>query len=107
MNRADLISYCKSYENVYVDNPFHDETVLVRHNKNKKAFVFIIRHEQETFVNLKCEPEESDFFRQNFSFIIPGYHMNKQHWNTIKLSQCFDEAVLFELINRSYKLTLK
>ncbi|MFZ2537470.1 MAG: MmcQ/YjbR family DNA-binding protein [Oscillospiraceae bacterium] len=107
MNRVDLISYCKSYPDTYIDNPFHDETVLIRHNKNKKLFVFIINHGQEVFVNLKCEPQESDFFRQVYPFVVPAYHMNKQHWNTIKLLQCYDENILFELIDKSYKLTLK
>ena len=59
----------------------------------------------EEYINVKTEPDYSDFLRNSFNYIIPAYHMNKEHWNTIIISKEVDESLVYELIEQSYKLT--
>ena len=51
--------------------------------------------------------EYSELLRKTYNYIIPGYHMNKQHWNTIILNEKCDEKLVQELIEQSYDLTKK
>ena len=45
-----------------------------------------MRHGGQLYLNLKCDPMEAEFFRRVYEGVIPGYHMNKTHWNTVKES---------------------
>ena len=58
-------------------------------------------------VTLKSEPEEADFLRQRYSSIVPGYYMNKKHWNTITLDGSIPDELLLDLIMTSYTLVVK
>ena len=55
-------------------------------------------------VNLKCDPFEADFLRQAFKDITPAYHMNKEHWNTVKVGGDVLEDEIKRMIGRSYDL---
>jgi len=58
-------------------------------------------------VNLKCHPEEADVQRALFNAVLPGYHMNKEHWNTVILDGEIPEEIIFEMIDTSYELVAK
>jgi predicted DNA-binding protein (MmcQ/YjbR family) len=60
----------------------------------------------ESRINLKCDPERAIELREEHEFIIPGYHMNKKHWNTIALNDCGDDKLLKDLITHSYGLVV-
>lgn len=84
--KNDLIKYCLTYPDVYEDYPFHDtEWAVIRHRKNKKVFAWIYTREEKTCVNVKCDPEWTEFWRNAFPGVLPGYHLNKKYWNTILL----------------------
>ena len=53
-------------------------------------------------MNLKCLPEKAEVLREQFPAIIPGYHMNKRHWNTIVLDGSLPDELVFSLIDESY-----
>lgn len=55
-------------------------------------------------INLKCNPEKAIELREQFTGIIPGYHMNKKHWNTVLINDDVTDKHLFELIHQSYQL---
>lgn len=55
-------------------------------------------------INLKADPERSIELREKFSSITPGYHMNKKHWNTVKVNEGLSESLIYELIDHSYEL---
>ncbi len=55
-------------------------------------------------VNLKCDPERAIELREQYEAIGPGYHMNKTHWNTVKVGGDVDSRFLQELIDHSYEL---
>lgn len=57
-----------------------------------------------TGINLKCDPEKAIELREGYLGIVPGYHMNKKHWNTVEVHSDVDLPLLFELINHSYNL---
>ena len=57
-------------------------------------------------MNLKCDPQEAIMLRDVFSAVLPGYHMNKQHWNTVILDGSLPEGELQRMILNSYKLVV-
>ena len=61
----------------------------------------------EEYLNIKTNPEYSELLRKSYDYIIPAYHMNKEHWNTIILSDKCDEELIKELLELSYELTCK
>ena len=56
--------------------------------------------------NLKLEPQEGRFFREQYEDIIPGYYMNKEHWNSIRLEGSVPAELIRELAEKSYRLVL-
>jgi predicted DNA-binding protein (MmcQ/YjbR family) len=111
MNRRELIEYCLTYPDTYEDYPFDDTPdsnvawTVMRHRMNKKSFAFIYER-GGLCVNLKCEPLRADFLRQIYSGVIPAYHMNKEHWNTILLNSDVPDEELYSMIEHSYRLTM-
>ena len=57
-------------------------------------------------LNLKCDPNDAIAYREIYKCVIPGYHMNKKHWNTIILDGSMKDEVLIEMINESYDLVV-
>jgi predicted DNA-binding protein (MmcQ/YjbR family) len=58
-------------------------------------------------VNLKCQPELAELLRSEHAAIAPGWHMNKRHWNTVTLDGSLPDALVIELIDRSYELVVR
>jgi len=58
-------------------------------------------------MNLKCDPEEALFLRDMFDAVVPGYHMNKTHWNTVLLDGSIPRGEIERMIDRSYALVVK
>jgi predicted DNA-binding protein (MmcQ/YjbR family) len=109
MTRQDLIDFCLSLPDVYEDYPFDSvkdgtEWAVMRHQKNKKSFALIYVRSDKLSVNLKCEPNEADFLRGIFNDVIPAYHMNKTHWNTVFIGGDVPEEEVKNMIRKSYDL---
>ena len=109
ITRRQIIEYCLTLPQVYEDYPFDEvvdehATTVMRHGANKKSFALIMRHEGELYLNLKCEPLEADFLRQMYKGVIPGYHMNKTHWNTIIIGGDVPDEEIRRQIGMSYGL---
>ena len=109
INRKDVIQYCLELPSVYEDYPFPDDndSVTIKHKNNGKCFALIMHVRGEEYLNIKTEPEYSELLRKTYDYIIPAYHMNKQHWNTIILSDKCDTDLIKELLEQSYELTKK
>jgi predicted DNA-binding protein (MmcQ/YjbR family) len=58
-------------------------------------------------MNLKCDPDEALFLRDMFDAVLPGYHMNKTHWNTVLLDGSIPRGEIERMIDRSYGLVVK
>lgn len=105
--REEILAYGLTFQDTYVDKPFHDDNwVLVRCTKNKKAFVWTYEYEGILRVNVKVDPQWRDFWRQTYDAVIPGYHQNKEHWNTIILNGSIPEDDIKRMIAESYDLIL-
>ncbi|MDD3229380.1 MAG: MmcQ/YjbR family DNA-binding protein [Oscillospiraceae bacterium] len=106
MTRAELIAYCLTYPGAVEDYPFEDHSsTILRHAANRKWFALIFERDGKLCINLKCEPLEADFFRQIWKSVSPGWHMNKEHWNTVALGGDVPDDELRGMISRSFDLT--
>ena len=77
----------------------------MKHGKNKKWFALIMNVNDKLYLNVKTDPNYSDILRNIYNYIIPAYHMNKEHWNTIIVDEKADWLLVKELIEQSYQLT--
>lgn len=105
MTRKELIEYCLTYPSAYEDYPFDDVTTIMRHSGNKKMFALIAERDGYEYINLKCEPMEADFLRNTYEGVTPGYHMNKVHWNSVRLNSDVPDKELYAMIQASFDLT--
>jgi predicted DNA-binding protein (MmcQ/YjbR family) len=104
--RAELITYCLTYPEAYEDYPFRDhQWTVIRHRKNKKVFAWIYERDGKVCINLKCDPEWVEFWRNAFSGVLPGYHLNKKYWNTILLDGSVPDEDIRRMIGESFDLT--
>lgn len=104
--REEAIAYCKTFKNVIEDYPFRDANwALMRHKDNKKAFACIYERQDNVWINVKCDPEWRDFWRGTYESVVPAYHMNKEHWNSIILDGTVPEEDVKKMIIESYGLT--
>lgn len=109
MSKEEIIKYCLELPNIYEDYPFKNDnfTTVMKHSKTNKWFVLIMKVNNKLYVNIKTEPDYSDILRNTYEYIIPAYHMNKEHWNTIIIDKNIDINLVKDLILRSYDLTKK
>ena len=70
------------------------------------AAVCLDKNNEPYYITLKLEPEEGDFLRNQYDDIIPGYYMNKVHWNSIKPDGEVPDDLLRDLLDKSYQLVL-
>lgn len=87
------------------DYPFGPEAAVFK--VAGKMFALIGVDETPLRLTLKCDPVDADFLRNIYGAIKPGYHMNKQHWNTITLDGSVPQELLHKMINSSYALVVK
>ena len=103
--REEIIPFCLTFPDTYEDYPFHDPNwAVIRCRKNRKVFAWIYDREGYLCVNVKCEPEWRDFWRQAFPSVIPGFHLNKKFWNTIILDGTVPEKDIKRMIGESYDI---
>lgn len=103
MNIEQIREYFLSFEASSESLPF-DETTLV-FKVGSKMFG-LLSLERPFSINLKCNPERAIELRETYPFIIPGYHMNKQHWNTITSPEDAPNDLICELIQHSRNLVI-
>lgn len=101
MDIEQFREYCLSKKGVTEELPFGPETLVYK--VMGKIFALTGLDSEVFTVNLKCEPEKAISLREEFSFIIPGYHMNKKHWNTVNFERT-PTKMATELIDHSYKI---
>ncbi len=85
--------------------PFYKKTLVFK--VMNKMFALIIEDKIPLSINLKCDPDEAQILRGMHKSIIPGYHMNKEHWNTIILDGNNPDELIYKLIDDSYNLVVK
>lgn len=103
--RAEVLKYGLSFPNTYQEAPFRDNNwQLVRVKRSKKAFLWTYELDGILHLNVKTSPEWRDFWRGTFASVVPGYHQNKEHWNTIIMDGSIPEDDVKRMIAESYDL---
>ncbi len=103
MNIEEARNYCLSKPHSEESFPF-DEHTLVFKVGNKMFALLPLDEFENPSINLKSDPELRIELREEYEGVLPGYHMNKKHWNTVRLNSDVDDSLIRNLINNSYKL---
>jgi predicted DNA-binding protein (MmcQ/YjbR family) len=101
MNLEIIRNYCLSKLHSEESFPFDEVTLVFKVGGKIFALIDI---ENPSGLNVKCSPDLAIELRERYQGIIPGFHMNKKHWNTIKLSSDVPDHIIYESIDNSYKL---
>ena len=103
--REEIIAYGMTLPDVYTDAPFHDDNwVLLRYGRNKRAFAWTYEKDGRIRVNVKVDPQWRDFWRSAYPSVRPGYHQNKEHWNSVILDGSIPDEDVKRMIAESYDL---
>lgn len=103
--REEALEYGLSFQRTYQEAPFHDSNwQLVRVKGSKKAFLWTYEMNGHMNLNVKVDAEWRDFWRNAYTAVIPGYHQNKEHWNTIILDGSIPDKDVKRMIAESYDL---
>ena len=102
MNVEDIRTYILQKENVEEGFPFGEETLVFK--KEGKIFLLIGLDNAALSFNVKCDPEKAIELREEYpDNILPGFHMNKKHWNTI-IADGLKSTLIRQMIDDSYNL---
>lgn len=103
--REEAAEYGLSFPDTYSEKPFHDTNwQLIRVKGSKKAFLWIYEMEGLIHLNIKVDPQWRQFWRDRYPAVLPGYHQNKEHWNTLRLDGTIPEEEIRRMIAESYDL---
>ena len=103
--REEALSYGLSFPDTYQEAPFHDlNWQLVRVKKSRKAFLWTYEKGGFINLNLKVDPQWRDLWRKTYTAVLPAYHQNKEHWNTVVLDGSIPDDVIKRMIAESYDL---
>lgn len=103
--REEVLAFALSFPDTYQDAPFHDDNwQLVRVNGSRKAFIWTYERNGYMNLNVKVDPEWRDYWRDAFESVLPGWHQNREHWNTIILDGSVPDDAVREMIAESYRL---
>ncbi len=102
MDRKTLEDYILSMPNARLDYPFGKDVAVYK--VGDKMFALISETKQPLQLSLKCDPGLAIVLREKYDEIMPGYHLNKKHWNTIVLAGQVPTDEIEDLIRHSYLL---
>lgn len=102
MNIESLREYCLSKPGVEETLPFGPDTLVFK--VANKIFLLVGLYEEQLSFNVKCDPDKAIELREEYPCVLPGYHMNKKHWNTITVDGSVSAKHLKEWIDGSYEL---
>lgn len=102
MNIESLREYCLSKPGAEETLPFGPDTLVYK--AGGKAFLLTGIDSEQLRFNVKCDPDKAIELREEHACVLPGYHMNKKHWNTIVVDGSVSSKQLKEWIDDSYEL---
>jgi len=97
-------AYCLAKPGSSAGYPFGEGTLVFK--VLDRMFALCSEDEQPLRINLKCDPDDALALRAQYSAIVPGYHMNKRHWNSLIMDGSLPDNLVFELIDHSYHLVV-
>ncbi|NLQ16651.1 MmcQ/YjbR family DNA-binding protein [Marinomonas sp. M1K-6] len=105
MNNLVVKEYLLSKPEAVEDYPFDDHTAVFK--VHGKMFALLIRYQGRQLLNVKCSPDHAIELRDIFTDVIPAYHMNKRHWNSVVLAGDLPLGEIQRQIDHSYSLVVK
>lgn len=102
MNIEELRDYCLQKKGVEESFPFGNETLVFK--VADKLFLLAGLNSKPFQFNVKCDPDKAIELREKYSSVLPGYHMNKAHWNTIICDGSVSKKIIFSWVDDSYRL---
>lgn len=104
--RQEVIDFCLSLDDIYEDYPFHDfNWTIMRHKGNQRCLQLYMSIWENIWVNVKCDPNLTYMWRSTYDAVVPAYHMNKWHWNSIILDGSIPTDDIKNMIDDSFELT--
>jgi predicted DNA-binding protein (MmcQ/YjbR family) len=108
MTHKELEEYLLSFPNAWLDFPFGEGTSVYKIGSKElgdgKMFAIIQDGSKPLRVSLKCDPVLAETLREKYETVVPGYHLNKKHWNTIICTGQLDDEEIKDLVRLSYNL---
>ena len=108
MTHKELEEYVLSFPNTWLDYPFGEGTSVYKagdkQTREGKLFAIIADESDPLRVSLKCDPQLAATLRERYESVLPGYHLNKKHWNTLILTGQLEWEEVQALIRHSYDL---
>ncbi len=104
MNIEQLREYCIDKKGVEETFPFDNDTLVFKVMGKMFALTSL---SNPISVNLKCDPEKAIEWRASYGAVKPGYHMNKQHWNTVTFNEDVNDKLILEMVDDSYTLIVQ
>jgi len=104
MTHKKVEEYLLSMPNAKLDYPFGEEAAVYK--ANDKMFAIVAEKSDPVRISLKCDPLLAMTLREKYESVMPGYHLNKKHWNTIVLSGQLTWDEVKDLIRHSYNLVI-
>lgn len=101
MNIEEFHEYCSGKKGVAETFPFGETTLVFKVMGKMFALADI---EEFNFINLKCDPDRAIELREKYKAVQPGYHMNKQQWNSVYVNDDVSDKLIYEMIDDSYDL---
>ena len=106
MEADEIREYFLSKPSVSEETPFGPEVLVYKIAGKMFATLGVDDEDQLGRSNLKCEPERAIQLREQHEAILPGYHMNKKHWNTLVLDGSLPASLVRDLVDHSYELVV-
>ena len=103
MTLKEIHDFLLGFDGSHLDFPFGEDTSVYKNDKDK-IFAIVMHNAKPLQISLKCDPLLAEKLRETYESVMPGYHLNKKHWNTIVLSGQVDDIELKSLIHHSFDL---
>jgi len=105
MDLETIRKYCLEKKSTTESFPFGESTLVFK--VRGKVFLLMGLENVPLQFNVKCDPEKAEQLREEYSSVLPGYHMNKKHWNTVILNGQLSAKKIREMIDDSYELVVR
>ena len=105
LDREALRAHCLAQKAAVAEFPFGPEAEVFK--VMGKMFALIPTDDDPPTISLKCDPVLAEMLRQTYPAVIPGYHLNKRHWNTVTSDGTVPDDEVLEMIDNSYALVVK
>jgi predicted DNA-binding protein (MmcQ/YjbR family) len=102
ITHKQLETFILSLPGAVLDYPFGKDVAVYK--VGDKMFALIAEDRNPVRLSLKCDPHLAEVLREKYETVLPGYHLNKKHWNTVVCSGQLSEEEIRDLIVHSHQL---